>query len=767
MKRFPLFIGFKIHRIHKLTTQEKHLMKQSFILSLLFTLLLSNAGNSQTLQKLKAPNFALQTYDGKVIELATLKGKVVMINFWATWCPPCQAEIPDFIEVYKTYKSKGFEIIGIAMDEDGWSAVKPFMDTSKINYPIVLGTMEVVQQYGGIKGFPTTFIVDKDGYLAGMQVGMLSKEALEQKVNSLLSVPLPINKKAPLKPMITAQHVNVEVKLSANKIQAGSSAQVALQLKIDKDWHINSHTPTFNYLIGTTFELQSKEGIILADVQFPKGNLVSLSIADQPIDVYEGTTTIFASLRFSDKLNLGSDTIKGSVTFQACNDQICLPPSTINVNIPIQIVGVGEAITLLNQDLFANYKPINPVHTETKNDIAAMFGSKGSLLTFFAIFLIGLALNLTPCVYPMLSVTVSLFGSQAETKFLYVFSKALIYVLGIATMYSVLGVMAALGGGLFGSWLQNPWILGSIAALLFALALSSFGLYQIQMPFWLTSKLGGTSGSGFITIYLSGLVVGVFAAPCVGPPVIALLTFVAAKGSASFGFWIFFTLALGLGFPYLILGTFSGLLKKIPRSGSWLVWVEHIFGVILIGAALFYLSLAVAPKLVIYVIPFTLAVGGIYLGFIDKSGKDKLTLKRIQWVFGIITVVAGLLFANNLRNESMTWEAYSDANLLKAKVSRVPIIIDFYADWCIPCLELDRDTWTDEEVIHATKDIKKIKVDLTHFDSPESEALRKKFNISGVPTVIFIRTDGTEASESRIIGFIPAKEFLIKLKQIL
>jgi len=115
----------------------------------------------------------------------------------------------------------------------------------------------------------------------------------------------------------------------------------------------------------------------------------------------------------------------------------------------------------------------------------------------------------------------------------------------------------------------------------------------------------------------------------------------------------------------------------------------------------------------------------------------------------------------------MTWEAYSDANLLKAKVSRVPIIIDFYADWCIPCLELDRDTWTDEEVIHATKDIKKIKVDLTHFDSPESEALRKKFNISGVPTVIFIRTDGTEASESRIIGFIPAKEFLIKLKQIL
>jgi len=596
--------------------------------------------------------------------------------------------------------------------------------------------------------------------------GRQAKTAMKHFLYILISI-LSLAPALIAQPLSTVQQVNARVILSADKMQAGSTLQIALQLKINNEWHINSHTPTFDYLIGTTFELQSKEGIILTDVQYPKGKLVSLSFAEQPIDVYEGTTTIFASLRISDKLKPGTDTVKGSITAQPCNNQICLAPSTIDVNIPVQIVRAGETVALLNQDIFANYKPTESVYAEIKNDIAAMFEAKGSLLTFFAIFIIGLALNLTPCVYPMLSVTVSLFGSLGETKLLPVFFEALIYVLGIATMYSVLGVMAALGGGLFGSWLQSPWVLGGIAALLFALALSSFGLYHIQMPFWLTSKLGGTTGSGFIAIYLSGLVVGVFAAPCVGPPVIALLTFVAAKRSVSFGFWSFFTLALGLGFPYLILATFSGLLKKIPRSGSWLVWVEHIFGVILIGASLFYLSLAIAPKEALYVIPLVLVVGGIYLGFVEDSGKEKPALKNIQWIFGTLAVLAGLVFANSMRDKGMVWESYSDVDFFEAKENGMPVVLDFYADWCIPCLELDRNTWTDEDVIQATKDIKRIKVDLTHFDSPEAEVLRKRFNISGVPTVIFIKVDGTEATDSRIVGFIPPKEFLIKLKQAL
>ncbi|MDZ7694995.1 MAG: cytochrome c biogenesis protein CcdA [Balneolaceae bacterium] len=357
----------------------------------------------------------------------------------------------------------------------------------------------------------------------------------------------------------------------------------------------------------------------------------------------------------------------------------------------------------------------------------------------------------------MLSVTVSLFGGQAEqqTKTRKTFMMASIYVLGIVSMYSVLGVAAAYTGSLFGSWLQSSAVLASVGIILLALALSMFGLYELQPPQWVLQKLGSTQGAvGPAGHFLSGIMVGVFAAPCIGPPVIALLTFVGAQGDPLFGFFVFFVMALGLGLPYLLLGTFSSLLSKLPRSGQWMVWVKKVFGVVLIGAALFFLALAWLPKYVLYTLPPTLILGGIYLGFLESSGRNMKIFPRVKQVIGIAAMIGGVFIIINLTKPTVNWESYHPNKLKQATAADTPVVLDFYADWCVPCLELDRITFTDPEVIESLQPYRTIKVDLTDYESPEAEAIRKKFDVKGVPTIIFLNENGKEIKGVRIVGFV-------------
>lgn len=369
---------------------------------------------------------------------------------------------------------------------------------------------------------------------------------------------------APFSMTTSAENVQVSTLLSVDKVHPGAQFQVAVVLDIEENWHINAHVPTNEYLIGTELNLDIPEGIEVLDTRYPEAKRFKFSFAKDTLDVYTGRAPIFVTLKVSENFSHGQYILKGNLWVQACDDQTCLAPSNIDVRVPLKVVGFDQPIVLNKNDLFSSINPSNTPAFDNKID--QLFSSRGVFLAFIGIFVIGLALNLTPCVYPMLTVTVSLFGIQRDPKAVRVFLKALVYVLGIATMYTLLGVMAALTGGMFGAMLQNSWVLVGIAILLFALALSMFGLYELRPPYWLTSRLGRTTTVGTIGIYLSGLVVGVFAAPCIGPPIIALLALVGAKGDSLFAFWAFFVLSLGLGVPYLILGTFSGPPPVLSRN---------------------------------------------------------------------------------------------------------------------------------------------------------------------------------------------------------
>jgi len=366
-----------------------------------------------------------------------------------------------------------------------------------------------------------------------------------------------------------------------------------------------------------------------------------------------------------------------------------------------------------------------------------------------------LAFNLTPCVYPLIPITIGYFGGQSEGSTTRLTMMGLLFVLGLAVTYSLIGVITSLSGAVFGALLQNPIVILVIVGILFVLSLSMFGVYEFKLPDSLVAK-AGASKAGLYGAFFMGLTMGIVAAPCIGPFVIGLVTYVAAKQDPYFGFLMFFVLALGLGFPYIFLAIFSGKIKSLPRAGEWMEAVKHIFGIILLGMALYFL-LPILPKdFSGYVLPAFMLIAAVYLLFFEKSANKVLGFRIFKIVFSIVIAAIAVYSIIPSDVKSVDWKDYSEGAV--ANITSKGVIIDFYADWCIPCKELDALTFSDEKVIELSREFDTYKADMTKSLSPEVESLREKYSIIGVPTVLILDSNGNE--KARITGFVTAQEFL-------
>lgn len=567
--------------------------------------------------------------------------------------------------------------------------------------------------------------------------------------------------------------VKTRAVLSVDNVHPGSAFQVAVIAELKEGWHINAHRPTLEYLIPTRLTLEPVEGLTFGEIQYPKPVRLRFAFADQELDVYQGRIIMRFPVTVSRDLPPGERVIKGTLQYQACNDQMCLAPVRLPITIPIRIVGLDQPSRPIHTDIFgAGGLMVPPGGASAKESesgqsrIARLMEEQGLVLTLLSIFVLGLGLNLTPCVYPMIPITLGYFSHQSEGRTSRIFILALMYLLGIAITYSTLGVVAALTGQMFGAFLQNPWILIGIAGVMVLLALSLFGVYQIRPPRFLMEKVSGQSGGGLLGALSMGLVVGIVAAPCVGPITIGLLTYVGATGNPWLGFWMFFSLSLGLGAPYVLLGTFSGGLKKLPKSGVWMIWVERLFGFLLIGLALYFVAPLLPDALVPWAVFILAVVAGIYLGWVEKSSTGGRVFYWLKKTVGVMCLLVGAFaIVPRAPAAAITWQHYDPTVLAQAEQEGKPVILDFYADWCIPCRELDRFTFSDERVIEATEPFVMVKVDMTQYESPEAERLRRQFNVSGVPTIIFLDARGREVEQARVVGYVKADEFLRRIQR--
>ncbi|MBL4823347.1 MAG: protein-disulfide reductase DsbD [Colwellia sp.] len=543
---------------------------------------------------------------------------------------------------------------------------------------------------------------------------------------------------------------------------------------------------------------KNEQTIQIGEPQFPS----SLTIDDpayKGIEVFRNTLIVKYPIS-GYRASLANTELK--IKYQGCADVgVCYPP--IKKKIKLSDLKISSAIASVNSNAnetidinaiantISNTNNVNAPVVSEQDLIASSLASDNFMLTLLSFFGFGLLLAFTPCVFPMIPILSGIIigqGKQISTR--KAFSLSLAYVLAMASAYTVVGVLAALFGTNLQVWFQNPWVLSSFAGIFVLLSLSMFGFYEMQMPASLQIKLNNISNkqeSGkLISAAIMGLLSALIVGPCVTAPLVGALIYIGQTGDTLLGGSALFCLGLGMGTPLLVIGTSAG--KVLPRAGMWMEAVKGVFGVLMIAVALWLLD-RILPALVSQLLwALLLIVSAVYMGALRQHNKET-TQWQLLWkglgltilLIGFIMVIGASTGKSNLlsplaslggsvnasqasSHEGIKFTTIKSIDDLKKTIKQAnnngqSIMLDFYADWCISCVEMEKTTFTDTKVKSALANTIKIQADVTANDDIDTELLQH-FGIIGPPAILFFDSQGKELNNYRTVGYMEADKFL-------
>lgn len=478
---------------------------------------------------------------------------------------------------------------------------------------------------------------------------------------------------------------------------------IVFSIDVPVDHHI---TDLKNNFFSVT--LPENEWLKINRTQFPPGE----TYKDET--VFKGVVKVLAYVESLKELPDSAE-LTFKVSYQVCREfpsEVCFPPSSKNVTIKIDSqFGSSSAEEEHSEGV---RKRENESFSKWMQRIITTELNKKSLLLFVLVFIAGFIMSLTPCVYPVIPIIMGFIGTRAKNSKLKSFYLSLLFVLGLSLVYSTLGVVAALTGSMIGVSFQNPAVVIVVAGIFIVMGLSLAGLFEIPVPSSMSRLMqSGPKNDVFGSLMIGGIA-GIIAAPCVGPVLIALLTWISQTKDAMMGFGITFTFSLGMGVLFVVVGTFTGIITSLPKGGKWMERIKQISAILLIGAGIFFLFTVFRP--------------------------------------GSGTKESGINWIKNLDDGKKI--ALSEKKML---------MLDTYASWCVGCRELDKYTFSDSEVQKRLEGFVLVKMDFTSRNEKNTKLL-KDLNVFGLPTIIFYDSAGRELK--RFFGYKNKKEFIKILESL-